>query len=47
MPVVRAIRTLSNRFPELKGRLVEIMSEELNEALKLNEQLGGMKFLLD
>jgi hypothetical protein len=44
MPVVRAIRTLSNQFPELKGKFVAIMMNELNDALKVNAQPDGTGF---
>lgn len=43
MPVVRAIRTLTNQFPELKKRFVEIMREELNAAIELNARPDGMR----
>lgn len=44
MPVVRAIRTLSNQFAELKKKFVVIMRDELNEALDLNSRPDGLLF---
>lgn len=43
MPVVRAIRTLINRFPTLKPKFVKIMREEFDKAYGLNYQKDGMK----
>ena len=42
MPVVRAIRTLSNQFAELKKKFVVIMRDELNEALDSNSRPDGL-----
>ncbi len=42
MPVVRAIRTLSNQFPELKDSYVTIMRDDLGKALNMHIQSDGM-----
>jgi hypothetical protein len=42
MPVVRAIRTLTNQFAELKKKFVVIMRDELNETLNLNARPDGL-----
>ncbi|KAF1960718.1 cytochrome P450 [Byssothecium circinans] len=41
MPVVRAIRTVTNQFAVLKPKFITIMRDELDEALKLNAQQDG------
>lgn len=44
MPVVRAIRSLTNQFPDLKKRFIVIMRDELNDALGLKAQADGLTY---
>jgi hypothetical protein len=41
MPVVRAIRTMTNQFPELKKTFVRIMEEEMEQAYLSNALPDG------
>lgn len=41
MPVVRAVRTMTNQFPELKQKFIGIMSEELDQAFQANILSNG------
>jgi hypothetical protein len=41
MPVVRAIRTMTNQFPELKQKFINIISKDLDHAFEANKLLNG------
>lgn len=43
MPVVRAIRTMTGRFAELRPKFMSIMMKELDEAIELGIQADGTK----
>jgi hypothetical protein len=41
MPVVRAIRTMTNQWPDLKKKFIGIMKEELEQAYEANKLSDG------
>ncbi|KAF2014222.1 cytochrome P450 [Aaosphaeria arxii CBS 175.79] len=45
MPVIRAIRTLSNQFSGLRERYVSLMESDLNDALKIYIQPNGISVI--
>jgi hypothetical protein len=41
MPIIRAIRTMSNCLPEMKERVLEMVREEIDDAISSAPKTNG------